>query len=200
MLLSDPNFEGWEFFLIFPVREDFWSVVLARDLSLCAIFVSLAVALGFALVHMPNVELITLVIFSSGYLMGARRGFFIGLLSMGLFTTFNPMGVPVALVALAQVGGMAAIGLVGGMARGWLAQGLLWAKLTLLGLACTVFYDLITNVAMAISAGLISQLLSVLAAGVAFSVLHMVSNIFIFVTVGPFLTRIRPGLKAGGLL
>lgn len=168
---------------------------MVRDLALCAIFVALAVALGFALVHVPNVELITLVIFSSGYLLGGRRGFLIGLLSMVLFTTFNPMGLPVAPVALAQVGGMAVIGLSGGVARGWLARGPLWAKLALWGLAGTFFYDMITNVAMAISFGLTSKLFTVLIAGLIFSILHMVSNLLIFAVAGPFLVKIRPRLN-----
>jgi len=196
--LSDPNFEGWDFFVL-PRRGGFFGRIpaLVRDLALCATLVALAVALGFALVHVPNVELVTLVTFLSGYLLGSRQGFFIGLLSMGLFTTFNPMGVPVAPVAMAQVTSMAVIGLVGGIVKGWVKKGLAWAKLALLGLACTFFYDLTTNAAMAVSFGLISKLFSVLAAGLAFSVLHMVSNLLIFAAIGPFLVKITPPLRSG---
>jgi biotin transporter BioY len=91
-----------------------------RDFALSATFVALAVALGFSLVHVPNVELVTLVIFMAGYILGSKGGFIVGIISMGLFTTLNPMGAPVLPVALAQVGGMAAIGAVGGAIQPWL--------------------------------------------------------------------------------
>jgi hypothetical protein len=185
------------FFLAFP-SERLWGVpTLIRNLVLCATFVALAVALGFALVQVPNVELISLVVFFSGYSLGSRRGLLVGFLSMGLFTTFNPMGVPVVPVAMAQIGSMAAIGLAGGLFRGWICAKLSWIKLALIGLACTFFYDLCTNVAMAISLGLISKLFSVLAAGLVFSILHMVSNLLIFATVGPFLAIIAPHVRFG---
>jgi len=125
--VTNPNFEGWVF-LIFPQGKFFYGVlILVRDLVLCATFVALAVALGFALVHMPNVELVTLVAFMSGYLLGASRGFLIGFISMAFFTILNPLGIPVVPVVAAQVGGMAVIGFVGGLtkrwSRGWIQLG-----------------------------------------------------------------------------
>jgi len=162
-----------------------------RDLALTATFMALAVTLGFALVHVPNVELITLAVFGSGYLLGARRGLIIGLCSMGLFTAFNPLGAPVLPVALAQVVCMGICGWVAGSSRNWLDRGLLWVKLALLGLACTIFYDLVTNTAMAISFGLLPKLFSVLIAGLVFSFLHLVSNTLIFALAGPFLIRLQ---------
>jgi len=170
---------------------------LIRELVLCATFVSLAVALGFAFVHVPNVELISLVIFFSGYFLGSRRGLLIGLLSMSLFTTLNPMGIPMVPVAMAQICSMAAIGLAGGIFRTWVSRTFAWLRLAIAGLACTLFYDLITNVAMALSLGLISKLLSVLAAGLAFCILHIVSNLIVFAAVGPFLSMIAPHVNSG---
>jgi hypothetical protein len=168
-----------------------------RDLAISATFVALAVALGFALVHVPNVELVTLVVFASGYLLGVRRGLIVGLCSMGLFTTFNPLGVPVLPVALAQVSCMGICGWIGGASRRWLDSGTLLAKLVLLGLVSTLLYDLGTNTAMAISFGLTSKLISVLMAGLAFSFLHLVSNTVIFALAGPFLVRLGAIVRAG---
>jgi hypothetical protein len=167
-------------------------LILVRDLVLCATFVALAVSLGFALLHVPNVELITLVAFVSGYLLGARRGLIIGLISMGFFTVFNPLGVPAVPVAVSQVGGMAVIGLVGGLTKRWMEKGPAWIKLGVLGLACTFFYDLATNVAMAFTFGMLSRLFAVLIAGLTFSILHMASNLLIFAVAGPFLIRLQP--------
>jgi len=163
-----------------------------RDLALSATFVALAVALGFSLVHVPNVELVTLVIFMAGYILGSKSGFIVGIISMGLFTTLNPMGAPVLPVALAQVGGMAAIGAVGGAIQPWLDREFTWAKMALCGLACTLFYDIVTNIAMAISFGMAAKLLAVLLAGMMFSIIHMLSNLIIFTVIGPLIYKIRP--------
>ena len=173
-------------------RKSLGVLILSRDLALCSTFVALAVALGFALVHIPNVELMTLIVFFSGYLQGPRRGGLIGFIAMSIFTTFNPMGVPFAPVALAQIAGMAIIGFAAGLTKKWLGRGPVWIKLGVLGLACTLFYDLTTNAAMAFSSGMLSRLFAVLIAGLTFSILHMVSNMLIFAVAGPFLTKIMP--------
>ncbi len=177
-------------FFIFPAGKLFYEgLTLVPELAICATFVALAVALGFALVHVPNVELITLVVFVSGITMGSRRGMLIGGISMGLFTIFNPLGAPMPPIAFAQVVSMAAIGCIGGMISHRKGLKPVWARMALLGLACTFLYDLITNAAVALSLGLINRWTSVLAAGMAFSLLHMASNLVIFAVAGPVLAK-----------
>lgn len=162
-----------------------------RTIVITAVLIALAVALGFGLAHVPNVELITLVVFTSGHLLGARIGLVVGAVSMGLYTVLNPLGMPVVPLALAQVAGMALIGLTGGRTRRWIRRGPSWARLALCGLAVTLFYDLVTNLVMALSLGMIGQLARVLIAGSAFSLLHMISNTVIFAAAGSGLIALR---------
>jgi len=166
-----------------------------RIIVITAVLVALAVALGFGLAHVPNVELITLVVFISGHLLGARIGMVVGAVSMGLFTVLNPMGMPVIPLALAQVTAMALIGLLGGRTHTWVRRPPSWVRMALCGLAATVFYDLMTNLVMALSLGMLGQLARVLIAGLTFSVLHMISNTIIFAAVGSGLILVRTGVQ-----
>jgi len=166
-----------------------------RTIVMSAVLVALTVALGFALAHVPNVELITLMVFTSGHLLGRRIGTAVGVVSMGLFTALNPMGAPVAPVALAQVTSMALIGVLGGQTSSWVKQGPPWFKLSLCGLAATLFYDLATNLALAFSLGWLPKLGSVLIAGLTFSALHMISNTVIFAAAGSCLPALRANIR-----
>jgi hypothetical protein len=167
-----------------------------RQLSLSAVFIALAVALGFALAHVPNVELITLTVFISGHFLGAMRGCLIGLCAMGLFTAFNPLGPPVPAVVVSQVTAMAAIGWTGGLLSHWMSEGKCWVRLALLGFGCTLFYDLMTNTALAVEFGLLSKLVSILIAGLTFSILHLASNLIIFAAAGPALVKLDLGIRS----
>jgi uncharacterized membrane protein len=79
------------------------------------IFVALGLTLGFALIHIPNVELITATIFISGYLLGIKEGIVVGLLTETLFSLMNPFGVAAFPLFVAQVFSMSLVGCTGGM-------------------------------------------------------------------------------------
>lgn len=179
----------------------------ARDVSGVAMFVALAVACGYALMAIPNVELITLSVFLGGVFLGPSRGALVGLLSMGLYSGFHPLGAaPLPLLA-AQVGTMAVVGAVGGWEAPLLRRclggsrgkpalvggGLLVAS----GVVLTAVYDTATTVAMAAlmagpgfstgregSAGPTGGFWVLLVAGSVFSAVHLVSNALAFGLIG----------------
>jgi hypothetical protein len=165
-----------------------------RTIVITAVLVALAVALGFGLVHVPNIELITLVVFVSGHLLGGRIGIVVGAVSMGVFTVLNPLGMPVIPLALTQITAMALIGLLGGITGTWVSRPPSWIRLALCGLLVTIFYDLTTNLVMALSLGMIGQLGKVLIAGLTFSMMHMISNTVIFAVTGSCLPTLRSRL------
>jgi len=78
-----------------------WLERISFRLVLISIFSALAVVLGYILYHLPNIELLTLTIFLSGFILGKREGIIVGLLSSFIFCFFNPYGAsPLPLLTL----------------------------------------------------------------------------------------------------
>ena len=90
--------------------------------ALLGIFTALAVVLGYALVFIPNIELFTLMIFLSGFILGKRDGVVVGLMSSFIFVFFNPYGVsPLPLFAY-QLAHYALVGFLGGIMCNFLGK------------------------------------------------------------------------------
>jgi uncharacterized membrane protein len=140
---------------------------------------------GSYLHPIPNFEPLTLVMFCTGVLLGARDGALIGGLTMLVYSLLNPYGAVHPLVMLAQVAGEALTGAAGGAfawaglaGRGIVARG---GTLAVCGLALTACFDLITNLATGIVFG---QLKATLIGGIPFSLLHIGTNVAMFAAVG----------------
>jgi len=152
-----------------------------RKIALAGLLSSLAVALGYLLIAVPNVELMTLTVFVAGGLLGFRGGMLVGVVSMFIYSVANPMGAAIPLVTASQVAGMGVIGAAGGLAplirraaRRRTVRSLIFAGA---GLILTIMYDFLTNLALGFSMGTV---IAVLAAGLLFSIVHFVSNTLIF--------------------
>jgi hypothetical protein len=153
----------------------------------------MAVAGGYCLAGVPNVEVMTLIIFAAGWTAGAGAGAAAGVIGMSIYTLANPYGAAVPLLAGAQVACFGLIGAVGGL---WARLGTAALSPVLLGLAgalVTAVYDVVTNVAIGIS---FSQVVPTLIAGIPLSLVHVLANALIFALGGPYLLR---GLTAAGL-
>jgi hypothetical protein len=150
---------------------------------------------GYALAGVPNVELMTITIFLSGYLLGIRFGFIIGAASSLVHALFNPLGASLPPLLFAQCIGFSLIGISGalfgpvihGVNSRWTA--ILFAGL--IGLLLTLIYDILTNIAafyIAMGMGPTSGLLGFVLGGVLFMGMHLVWN------TGLFLFVLRPVL------
>lgn len=159
------------------------------------LLIALAIALKLPILAIPNVEFLTFVIFSSGFLLGALEGALVGVIAMSIYTTLvTPYGLPPLPIACAQIFSMGLIGFAGGLARrpgaAVRARGSSYRPLSLalivgaFGLVLTVVYDLLTNLAVAFVMG---QFLPVMLAAVPFALLHIVSNVIIFSVLSPVL-------------
>lgn len=62
-------------------------------ITLLSTFAALSVVLGYMLVFIPNIELFTLMIFLSGFILGKKDGAVVGLMASFIFVFFNPYGV-----------------------------------------------------------------------------------------------------------
>jgi hypothetical protein len=159
-------------------------MLLASRIALSGSFIALAVALGFLLAAVPNVELMTLTVFLAGAVLGAARGAFVGAASALVFSFMNPLGPPFPLVMAGQAAGMATAGAVGGVVSGRLVtwgRGRRLAGCAVLGFLVTLAYDALTNLGLGIHMG---PIWPTLVGGLAFSLLHLASNTVVFVLLG----------------
>lgn len=152
-----------------------------KKIALAGLLSSLAVALGFLFMAVPNVEMITLVVFVAGGLLGVRAGALVGIVSMLIYSVANPMGAAVPLVTVSQAVGQGVVGAAGAagpavrrLSKRRAVRSLVFAGL---GVVLTLQYDLLTNLALGVSLGTVGP---VVFAGLVFSVVHFVSNAIIF--------------------
>lgn len=133
----------------------------------------------------PNFELLTLVVFCSGILLGARDGMLVGIVTSLVFSLLNPYGAVHPLVTLSQVSGEAVAGLAGAgfAAAGWPQRRPLVRAgvLAVAAVLITFVYDLVTNLATGI---LLGQVPVTLVGGIPFALWHIASNAGLFVLLG----------------
>lgn len=167
-----------------------------RRIAYTGLFVALTVALGFALVAVPNLELVIATVFISGWLLGAGTGALVGFISELIFSGLNPVGsgflFPPLLIA--QVGAITLVGLAGGLFRRgkifFLSSWGGYLALALVGVLLTILFDAATTLAFPISAGFSGlQIWTVIAAGSIFSALHVLSNACIFAIIVPAILK-----------
>lgn len=184
-----------------------------RKLSTVAALVAVGVALGYMLAGVPNVEGISAVSFFAGYHLGMGPGVVVGGLAIAIFSMFNPLGPPLPQVLVAQIAGMGMIG----------AAGHVWGLFVLkthsarlqavhirrplairvrpaealaatLGAVMTFVYGVLADYGFAVSIGRWKDPLPVIAVGLPFSVIHVISNALIFGGLGAFLVRRRESM------
>ena len=170
-----------------------------NSLIRASIFSAIAVGMGFSLMFIPNVELITVIVFLAGVHLGISWGGIVGLTAMGIYSGLNPMGSGLSFppLFLMQILGMAIAGILGGLVRpliiGKKINLFLIVGLAITGFIITLIYDLLTLLAYPITAGLgFSGILAALFKGLGFTLLHEISNAVVFtVTVPPILRYIK---------
>ena len=161
------------------------------------LFSSMCVVIGLLLAPVPNVELFTLFIFLGGYLYGMYEGCLIGILSGFVFSTFNPWGSGLAF-PLMLVGQIISYGLTG--SAGAAAFRLLGsfraspAQIVVLGLCggiLTLMYSLVLAVFTGFMSGFSLEQIAVLyAAGLAWKIWHIGSNVVLFSFLLPVFIRV----------
>ena len=170
-----------------------------NSLIRASIFSAIAVGMGFSLMFIPNIELITVIVFLAGVHLGIGWGGIVGLTAMGIYSGLNPMGSGLSFppLFLMQILGMAIAGIIGGLVRpliiGKKINLFLIVSLAITGFIITLIYDLLTLLAYPMTAGLgFSGILAALFKGLGFTLLHEISNAVVFtVTVPPVLRYIK---------
>jgi hypothetical protein len=155
-----------------------------RRTSYAALFVALGLTGAYA-ETIPNFEVLSLVAFSAGLLLGAGDGAWVGGLTMLIYTLLNPYGTAPPLVMGSQVLGLTVTGATGG----WLGAAGLGrlpvapraVALGLAGIGLTFFFDLITNAATGLLFGSVRL---ALIGGLPFALWHIATNTALFAVVG----------------
>lgn len=164
-----------------------------RRAVLASLLVALIVAAGYALAGVPNVELVSFLVFVSGFLLGVRLGALVGGVAMGVHSLFNVMGAAVPPVLAAQVAAYAAIGSAGGAVGPFIerlprpAVAALVAGAT--GLVLVLGYQLLVGVVTYFAFARGSLLWAYLWGGIVFSAVHIAWNTALF------LLAMRPTLS-----
>jgi uncharacterized membrane protein len=166
----------------------------ARDVRRIAVsggLVAAAFAIKYPLIGVPNVEPFTLAFFSVGYTFGPLWGLFVGMVGEVIYATINPYGASIFPVWMAQIVGMGLAGVIGGLVgklKGrldWDKRRSLWIAIAA-GLAATLIFDVLTNLALAVSIG---PFWPVLIAAIPFAGVHLASNALLFAAIFPILRR-----------
>ena len=167
------------------------------NLVKAAIFSAVAIGMGFSLMLIPNIELITVVVFLSGLYIGIWWGGLVGMTSMAIYSGMNPMGSGLSFPPLfaMQIIGMSLTGIIGGLVRPFFFvkqfNVFLISSLAILGFTVTLIYDMLTLIAYPIAAGLgFSGMLAALIKGLGFTLLHEISNAIVFVVSIPRIVKL----------
>ena len=162
------------------------------NLVRASIFCAMAIAMGYSLMMVPNIELITVIIFLSGVTLNIWWGALVGLIAMGIYSGLNPLGSGLSFPPLfiAQVIGMSLCGAIGGIFKPFFfVKKYNLSKFVLLGFvgfSVTFIYDVLTLISYPIFTGLgFAGIIASLIKGLGFTLLHEISNIFIFLITVP---------------
>lgn len=155
-------------------------------------FIALSVALGYAFITVPNVELVTASIFIAGYVLGIKEGCLIGFIAEAIYSGLNPYGMAAPPILIAQVLSMAVIGMMGGIigSRSYSNKVSFLFILGLSGFLGTLLFDTATTFFYALFIELSREtLIGSFIYGLGFYITHLLSNTVIFLTIVPVVLR-----------
>ena len=166
----------------------------SRRAAYGGIIIALAIALGYALAAIPNVELVTFTLAFGGVILGFGWGALVGGMGFGLYSILSPYGMAPLPLLIAQIIGGGIIGLGGAMLGRWLRAGsspfgaFLLSALT--GTILTLSYDILTNIGSFILIASSETLAAFIVGGLGFSIVHIVANGLIFALLMPMVMRL----------
>ena len=159
----------------------------SRKIAIIATLSGLSVATNYALISLPNIKLMDLIVFVSGFCFGPMVGALTGIIPWTVYGTLNPQGFSLP-VWLATMLSESIYGLAGALVRRSMNPGELkgskwWFNLSIffgfLSVFLTFAYDLMTNFVFGYFSNS-NVIFSVVFGFVTFGLVHMISNAFFF--------------------
>lgn len=180
-----------------------WMDRISFRIAFIATFTALAVVLGYLLAFIPNIELFTLVIFLSGFILGIREGVIIGALSSLIFVFFNPIGASPPPLLVYQVFHYTLTGLSGALTSKFLKNRKFYSPkedlyrlpimiiLGIIGLIITTGYQILSAlVDVFVYFGTLGEFLPYFLTGIPFTIVHIVGNVLGFTFILPGLIQL----------
>ena len=185
------------------INSSAWLERKTFRISLIGTFTALAIVLGYSLWYIPNIEVFTLMIFLSGFIMSKKEGAIIGLLSASIFTFFNTYGASPPPLFVYQLIHYSMTGVLGGLTKDFLRNKeyfkptedlyifRIMVLFGLLGAIITFFFDILSTlfggftVSITIDYFIASYLL-----GIVFTTVHLIGNVLVFVFLLPGLLQV----------
>jgi len=169
--------------------------ITVRDVSVISVLTAVCVAGNYILIGIPNVKIMDLIAFSTGFVFGSYIGALTGVLAWAVYGVINPFGFSLPIL-WATMAGEAIFGAVGGLvgkAQPDMANVFKFSvEMALWGFVLSVSYDLLTNIVFALTFG--ASILEAFVTGWLmppwFGFLHEASNTLLF------LSAVRPTVKA----
>lgn len=170
---------------------------------LVSTFAALAVVLGYLLAYLPNIELFTLTLFLSGFILGKRDGMIVGISSSFIFCFFNPLGASPLPLLVFQLSHYTLVGLLGAVAHQLLRKRKFFTPdddlykipvmviFGIIGGMITVFFQIFSTLVDAISFyGTIDRFLPIFITGIPFTITHIIGNTLGFIFILPGLIQL----------
>lgn len=156
-----------------------------REISQVGIFSALAFAGGHLFIAVPNVEIVTSIIFLAGVLLGSKNGMLVGFIAQTLFSTINPYGISPPPLFVTQVINRILLGYVGGQFRQFAITEKNTKKIGIsfgiAGFLMTLLFDVSTDASTFFISGFsLEQMRLTFILGAGWYVIHGIGNTLIF--------------------
>ncbi len=172
-------------------------------IALTSIFSALSIVLGFMLIYIPNIELITVMIFLSGFIIGKKEGIVVGAFSSFIFCFLNPMGSSQLPLLTVQIVYYSFVGLIGAFTHDLFENKSFYNPkddlyvyqvmgiLAVIGGVLTATYSIFSELAGFITISAPGVPFSAyFLMGVPWTIIHVIGNILGFVFIVPGLIQI----------
>jgi hypothetical protein len=172
-------------------------------IALIGTFTALSIVLGYLMAFIPNLEVFTMMIFLSGFIMGKKEGVIVGLLSALIFTFFNPLGPSPPPLFIYQLIHYSMTGVLGRLTKDFLrnkeyfkpTEDLYVFRIMLLfgiiGAIITFIFDILSTLFGGFVVSVtIDYFLATYLLGIVFTTIHLIGNVLIFIFLLPGLIQI----------
>jgi hypothetical protein len=172
-------------------------------IALVGTFTALSVVLGYLLAYIPNIEIFTLMIFLSGFVLNKRYGALIGLLSSIIFTFFNPLGPSPPPLFIYQLIHYSLTGVSGALTKDFMKNReffkpkedlYVYQVLVIFGIVggiLTFVFDILSTLFGGFTVSItIDYFIATYLLGIVFTTVHLIGNILVFVFLLPGLIQL----------